>query len=109
MLHYRLRTLESNSPAADRLASSDIKCQSIASITDSSHIARLHCYTSSTLQSKVEKRFNLKLYIFFYLKQIKANELELLEHNKKKLYIFSFSVFIIYNILINNISQNNKK
>ncbi|EGI58243.1 hypothetical protein G5I_13677 [Acromyrmex echinatior] len=47
----KLRTLGSIS-SANKLMSSNTRCQSSASITESPHIARLHRYTSNPLQSK---------------------------------------------------------
>ncbi|GAB1859485.1 Acetylcholine receptor subunit alpha-like 2 [Camponotus japonicus] len=48
----KLRTLGSNTPAADKLMSDDTICQSTASIINSPHIARPHHYASNPLQSK---------------------------------------------------------
>ncbi|KAG5323137.1 SSPO protein, partial [Acromyrmex heyeri] len=47
----KLRTLGSIS-SANKLMSSNTRCQSSASITESPHIARLHRYTSNPLQPK---------------------------------------------------------
>ncbi|XP_025991636.1 uncharacterized protein LOC105203875 isoform X2 [Solenopsis invicta] len=48
----KLRTLGSVSPADKLTSGNTTRCSSTASITESPHIARLHRYTSNTLQSR---------------------------------------------------------
>ncbi|KAL0109016.1 hypothetical protein PUN28_014247 [Cardiocondyla obscurior] len=48
----KLRTLGSVSSADKLMSGNATRCQSTASSTESPHIARLHCYTSNSIQSK---------------------------------------------------------